>query len=128
MSRNIIITAATSTIMGHPTTPAEAAPAYNDLMFNNHEHPTNSNPPSGSNSGYATVPQNDDIELGHSQSAPFDPSVPHHHCETCDNLTTAREVRANERHCCLWVSIVIMTMSVAALLLGIVAVGAKYKH
>ncbi len=128
MYSSFVITATTSTIMGHPTTPSEAAPAYNELIFND-EHPVNADPPSGSASSYAALPQNEsDIELTHNHTAPINPSIPHHHCETCDNLITARETRANERHCCLWASIVFITMSVALMLLGIVAVDAKYKY
>lgn len=115
--------------MGHPTTPSEAAPAYDEHMFNEEEHPVHAHPPSGSASGYATVPQNEpDIELAHNHTAPSDSFAPHQHCETCDTLTTAREVRANERHCCLWVSIVFMTFAVATVLLGIVAIDAKFKN
>ena len=131
MYRNIIITAAAHTTMGHPTTPSDAAPAYDDVF--NHEHPVNAFPPSGSTSAYATVPQNEpDVELAdhsaHASSTPANSFTPHQHCETCDTLTSAREVRANERHCCLWTSIVFMTISVALMLLGIVAVDAKFKH
>lgn len=133
MYRNVIIAAATHTTMGHPATPSEAAPAYDELNFDD-EHPVNAHPPSGSISAYATVPQNEpDIEMAHNHTAPTpsnppNPFAPHTHCETCDALTSAREVRANERHCCMWVSVVFMTISVALLLLGIVAIDAKFKH
>lgn len=133
MLRNLVITAVANTTMGNPTTPSEAAPAYDDHGFND-EHPVNAFSPSGSASAYATIPQNEpDIELAHNHTAPtssIPPNsfTPHQHCETCDTLTSAREVRANERHCCVWVSVVFMTISVALLLLGIVAVDAKYKH
>lgn len=131
MHSNIIVAAAATaarSTMGQQTPPSEAAPAY-EHIFDTHEHPVNAHPPSGSATGYSTVPQNEpDIELAHSHSAPINSFAPHKHCETCDALTTAREVRANERYCCLWVSIVFMTMSVAALLLGAVAVGVKYRH
>ena len=119
--------------MGHPKTPSEAAPAYDEHSFD-HEHPVNAFPPTGSASAYATIPQNEpDIEMAHNHSTPVSanpPNIytPHQHCETCDTLTSAREVRANERHCCLWVSIVFMTISVSLLLLGIAAIDAKYKH
>src|SRR5687768_3547903 len=119
MFRNVLTAAAASTTMGQQTSPSDAAPAY-EHIFDTHEHPVNLHPPSGSASSYATVPQNEhDIELAHNHPAPTNSLIPHQHCETCDTLTTAREVRANERHCCLWVSIVCMTLSVAALLLGI---------
>lgn len=130
MSRNIVIAAAATTTMGHPTTPSEeAAPAYDEHMFSHDEHSVHTHPPSGSASGYATVPQHEpDIELAHNHPAPVNPFTTHQHCETCDALTSAREVRRNERHCCLWVSIVFMTFAVATMLLGIVAVDAKFKH
>ncbi|KAF1925782.1 uncharacterized protein M421DRAFT_231335 [Didymella exigua CBS 183.55] len=112
--------------MGHPAAPSVAAPAYDDLI---QEHPVNAYPPLGSTSAYRILPEDEpDIELAHAHSPPANSFTPHQHCETCDTLITAREVRANERHCCLWVSIVSMTISVSLLLLGIVAVGAKYKH
>lgn len=130
MSRNIVITAATATTMGHPSPTSEAAPAYDEHIFSHDEHPVSAHPPpAGSASGYASVPQNEpDIELAHNHTAPVDSFAPHQHCETCDALTTAREVRANERHCCLWVSIIFMTFAVATVLLGIVAIDAKFKH
>ncbi|OHE99906.1 hypothetical protein CORC01_04807 [Colletotrichum orchidophilum] len=113
------------------TAPSEAAPAYDEHGFHD-EHPVNAFPPSGSASAYATVPQSDerDIELAHNHDAPDSsaPFKPHQHCETCDKFTSAREVRANERHCCLWVSIVFMTISLSALVLGIVAIEARFKH
>ena len=112
--------------MGHLNSPSEAAPAY-DHVFS---HPTNTHPPpSSSTSGYTTIPQNEpDIELAHGRSTPVDFSKLHQHCETCDALTTAREVRANERSCCLWVAIVLLAAIVAVMLLGIVALVAEYKH
>ncbi|EXF75677.1 hypothetical protein CFIO01_04610 [Colletotrichum fioriniae PJ7] len=116
------------------TSPSEAAPAYDEHGFHD-EHPVNAFPPSGSASAYATIPQNDerDIELAHDHSAPdlsapFNPFKPHQHCETCDKFTSAREVRANERHCCLWVAIVFITISVSMAVMGIVAVEAKFRH
>jgi hypothetical protein len=121
------ITAAFKTVtMGHQTSPSEAAPAYDHIF----SHPTNTHPPpSGSTSGYTTIPQNEpDIELAQGHSTPVDFSKPHQHCETCDALTTAREVRSNERFCCLWVAIVLLTASVAGMLLGIVALVAEYRH
>lgn len=121
MYRNIVIAAASKAAMGH--SPNEPAPAYDDV------HPVNSQPASGSASAYRTIPgEKSDIKLAHNHPAPPDALTPHQYCETCDTLTTAREVRANERHCCLWVSIVFMTISVAMMLLGIVALDAKYKH
>lgn len=126
MYRNIVIAAAASTAMGHPATSSEAAPAYDDVL---QEHPVNAHPPSGSTSAYTTIPGDEpDIELAHNHSAPANSFTPHQHCETCDTLTTAREVRANERHCCLWVSIVFMTISVSLLVMGIVAVDVQYKY
>ncbi|KZM20174.1 uncharacterized protein EKO05_0001134 [Ascochyta rabiei] len=122
--------------MGHQSqllSSSEAAPAYDEHGFN-HEHPVNAVPSSGPASAYATVPQNEsDIELAHDHTVPISSNVqssftPHQHCETCDTLTSKRKLRANERHCCMWTSIVFMTISVALLLLGIVAVDAKYKH
>lgn len=94
----MFIAAFKAVTMGHQTSPSEAAPAY-DRIFT---HPTNTHPhPSGSTSGYTTIPQNEpDIELAQDRSTPVDSSKPHQHCETCDALTTAREVRANERFCC----------------------------
>ena len=124
MYRNIIFAAASNATMGHSSN--EPAPAY-DSVFQ--EHTVNAQPPSGSASAYRAVPGDEpDIELVHDHSAPTNSCTPHQHCETCDTLTTAREVRANERHCCLWVAIVFMTISVSMLLLGIVAIDAKYKH
>ncbi|OSS53696.1 hypothetical protein B5807_00161 [Epicoccum nigrum] len=112
--------------MGHQTSPLEAAPAYDHIF----SRPTNTHPPpSGSSSGYTTIPQNEpDIELAHGHSTSVDSLKPHQHCETCDALTTAREVRANERSCCLWVAIVLLAAIVAAMLLGMVALVAEYKH
>ncbi|KAF9701962.1 hypothetical protein EKO04_001030 [Ascochyta lentis] len=136
MYRNVVFTAATNTTMGHQdhtTSLSEAAPAYDEHGFN-HEHPVNALPPSSSTFAYATVPQNEpDMELAHNHTAPTSYNAPtsftpHQHCETCDAFTSKRESRANERHCCLWTSIVFMTISVALLLLGIVAIDAKYKH
>lgn len=122
MYRNIIVAAATNTTMGNPPAP----PAYNDGFQG---HPVNAEPPSGSASAYRTIPGDEpDVELAHSRSIPADSFKPHLHCEACDTLTTAREVRANERHGCLWASIVFITISVSVLLLGIVAIDAKYKH
>lgn len=113
--------------MGQQTTPSDAAPAYENI-FDEHEHHVNAHPP-GSASGYATVPQHEpDIELAQNHPAPSNSFTPHQHCETCDTLTTAREARANERHGCMWVSIVFMTLSVSLLLFGIVAVQARYKY
>lgn len=90
-----------NTTMSHPTTPSEAVPAYEHVF--NREHPVNANPPSGSASGYAAVPQDEpDSEPAHNHSAPSISFMRHQHCETCDTLTTAREIRANERHYCLW--------------------------
>lgn len=133
MYRNTIISVAANAIMGNPTTPPEAAPAYDEHGFN-HEHPVNAFPTTAPTSAYTAIPQNEpDVELANNHTAPTtsnlpNSSTPHQHCGTCDTLTSAREVRANERHCCMWVSIVFMTISVALLLLGIVAVDAKYKH
>ncbi|KAF3011010.1 hypothetical protein E8E13_010837 [Curvularia kusanoi] len=108
--------------MGQQTVPSEAAPAYDHIF----EHPTNTNAASGSARAYAAVPQSEpDIELA---QGPIDPSAPHQHCETCDALTTAREVRANERFNCVWVSIVVMTLCVAALLLVVAEMSFKYRH
>ncbi|EUC31793.1 hypothetical protein COCCADRAFT_100361 [Bipolaris zeicola 26-R-13] len=45
--------------MGIPTTPTEAAPAYDDVINN---HPVNRYMPSGSLSGYTTIPTSDDAE------------------------------------------------------------------
>lgn len=133
MYRSVVIAAAVNTNMGNPSTPHEAAPAYDEHGFND-EHPVNAFSPSGSASAYATVPQSEpDIELAHDHTAPassIPPNsfTPHQHCQTCDTLTSAREHRAAERYCCMWVSVVFMTISVSLLLLGIVAVDAKYKH
>jgi hypothetical protein len=125
MYRNIVVAAASNATMGHPTTQAPL-PAYDDVF---QEHPVNSQPQSGPASAYRTVPGDEpDIELAHSHPAPANTFTPHQHCETCDTLTTAREVRTNERHCCLWVAIVFITISVSMLCLGIVAIDAKYKH
>jgi hypothetical protein len=122
MYRNTVVAAAVNTTMGHNTTP----PAYDVVL---QEHPVNAHPPPGSTSAYRIVPGDEpDSELAHNHPAPANSLMPHQHCETCDTLTTAREVRANERHCCLWVAIVFMTISVSLLLLGIVAVDARYKH
>lgn len=126
MYRNILIATAASTTMGRPPTPSEAAPAYDDIL---QEHPLNAHAMSASSSTYRAVPgEEPDIELAHNHSTPVDSFTPHQHCENCDALTTAREIRANERHCCLWVSIVMMTISISLLLLAIVAIGAKFKY
>lgn len=124
MYRNIVVTAASTAAMGLSSN--EPAPAY-DSVFQKHH--VNAQPPSGSTSAYRTIPGDEpDIELAHNHITPANSFTPHQHCETCDTVTTAREVRANERHCCVWVSIVFMTISVSLLLLGIVAVDARYKH
>lgn len=113
--------------MGHLTAPSDAAPAYDEHTFSHEEH--THPPPITTASGYATVPQNEpDTELAHNHSTPVNSFTPHQHCDTCETLTTAREIRANERHCCMWVSVVFMTFAVATMLLGIVAVDAKFKH
>lgn len=127
MSRNIIISAAAKPFMSQPPTPFEAAPAYDEhLDRDNDEHPVNAHPPSGSATGYTTVSQTEpDIELARDHSVPFNPFAPHQHCETCDALTTAREERAKERHDCMWISIVFMTIFLASALLGIVIVSRR---
>lgn len=108
--------------MGQQTTPSEAAPAYDHIF----EHPTNTKAASGSDRAYAAVPQSEpDIELA---QGPIDASAPHQHCEICDALTTAREVRANERFNCVWASIVLMTLGVVALLLAVAGMSLKYRH
>ncbi|EMD97377.1 hypothetical protein COCC4DRAFT_140155 [Bipolaris maydis ATCC 48331] len=45
--------------MGVPTTPTEAVPSYDDVINN---HPVNRYTPSGSLSGYTTIPQCDDAD------------------------------------------------------------------
>jgi hypothetical protein len=130
MYRSVIYTAAANTTMGYPTTtPSEAAPAYD-------EHPVNAYPPPGSASAYATLPQNEpDIELAHNHATPVlstsnppNPFAPHTHCEACDTITSAREKRASEQHCCLWVAIVFIVITLSVVALGTVAIGAKYRH
>jgi hypothetical protein len=131
--RNTIITTTTNTTMGHPTSLTEAAPAYDEHSFN-HDHPVNASAPSGSTSAYATIPQNEpDIELALSGPAPGSSNppnsfIPHQHCEACDALITAREKRAEDQQSCLWVSLVFMTISVSAMLLGVAAIVSKYKY
>ncbi|KAF2715470.1 hypothetical protein K504DRAFT_366673 [Pleomassaria siparia CBS 279.74] len=128
--------------------PQDAAPAYDDVI---HNHPTNQfHQPSGSTSGYATVPQ-DDVELHaheHVHSSPTGPSQPetiaqtpagvlqprpHVHCEQCDIQTMARERRENERHCCAMVAKTFMLGFICMMVLGIVittsmAKANKYRH
>ncbi|EUC49652.1 hypothetical protein COCMIDRAFT_33076 [Bipolaris oryzae ATCC 44560] len=59
--------------MGIPTTPTEAAPAYDDVINN---HPTNRYMPSGSLSGYTTIPQSD--EADHPPFARETSDIEHH--------------------------------------------------
>ncbi|KAF2019860.1 hypothetical protein BU24DRAFT_459487 [Aaosphaeria arxii CBS 175.79] len=121
----------------------DAAPAYDDVV---HDHPVNQFPPSGSNSAYAAVPQ-DDVELhAHTANQPtaspgpaqepetlaqtiagvFRPK-PHVHCEQCDVQLQARERRENERHCCFMVAATFMTAFFCMMILGIV-VAKTMKH
>ncbi|RII19343.1 hypothetical protein CUC08_Gglean002012 [Alternaria sp. MG1] len=141
--------------MGIPTTPQEAAPAYEEV-FN--DHPVNRCAPSGSASAYATLPQTDDhdIELhaqshNHTSSSIAAPAIssspetlaqtitnflrpnpePHTHCEVCDNQVQieARRRREGEKYCCTMVAATFMTLFVCGMLLGvsIVAMAAKRK-
>ncbi|OAL51645.1 hypothetical protein IQ07DRAFT_598488 [Pyrenochaeta sp. DS3sAY3a] len=116
--------------MGYPTTPQDAAPAYDDVFA---DHPVNKQGPSRSTSAYAAVPQeDDDVELGahdhvHSNTptpAPvlnasepetfvqtianvFRPKQgPHVHCEQCDKMMTVRLRREAQQHCCTMTSAV----------------------
>ncbi|KAF2791602.1 hypothetical protein K505DRAFT_248587 [Melanomma pulvis-pyrius CBS 109.77] len=128
--------------MGLPTTPQEAAPAYDDVF---HDHPVNQFQPTGSASGYATVPQ-DDVELqshhDHTSSSP-DPAqpetliqtlagvfrpTPHVHCEQCDVQTMARERRENQKHCCAMVAATFMVGFVCLMLLGIIVTSTVAKR
>ncbi|KAF2251616.1 hypothetical protein BU26DRAFT_561431 [Trematosphaeria pertusa] len=132
--------------MGLPTTPQDAAPAYDDVV---HDHPVNQFPPSGSSSGYAVVPQDDDLEqnagshnhtsrgatpappqggsgFSHALTRIFEPK-PHTHCEQCDAQQAARERRENERHCCAMVAATFMMAFICTMILGIVVASAMAK-
>ncbi|CAI6341059.1 unnamed protein product [Periconia digitata] len=126
--------------MGKLTTSQEPAPAYEEVMGN---LSMNQFTPASSSSGYASVPQEEDIENdipahdhNHSSasSAPLSQQPetfaqtiagvfkkqPHVHCEACDILTERRERRANQRHCCAMVAAVFMTLIFCIMILGIV--------
>ncbi|KAH6864833.1 hypothetical protein BKA58DRAFT_390908 [Alternaria rosae] len=143
--------------MGIPTTPQEAAPAYEEVF---HDHPVNRYAPSGSASAYTTVPQTDDhdIELraephnhdhNHTSSS-GNPSLsttnpetlaqtitnflrpnaePHTHCEVCDNQvqTEARRRRESEKYCCTMVAATFMVCFICGMLLGIAIVTVSAK-
>ncbi|KAH7113293.1 hypothetical protein B0J11DRAFT_446088 [Dendryphion nanum] len=131
--------------MGLPTSPQDAAPAYNDVF---HNHPVNQFPPSGSSSSYRAVPQDDVELLAHecsgNQTSPspapgqqnetlaqtiagvFRPQ-PHTHCEQCDIQTTAREIRDNERHCCTMTAYTFIIAFFCLMIVGIVAFNAALK-
>ncbi|CAA9957146.1 hypothetical protein PTMSG1_00754 [Pyrenophora teres f. maculata] len=142
--------------MGIPTMSAahDAAPAYEDVV---NEHPVNQYLPSGSTSGYTTIPQNDndvDIELhahthqnninntpssstdSSSQQPNFAQTIAnvlqptHTHCEICDEhaITAARYRRENEKFCCTMVAATFMTLFICGMLLGIVIVDAAGKR
>ncbi|KAF2004041.1 hypothetical protein P154DRAFT_427531 [Amniculicola lignicola CBS 123094] len=126
--------------MGVPTTPAEAAPAYDDVFA---DHPVNGHPPSGSSRAYSAVPQ-DDVELQahtHGEATPgssigpaesiaqtiagvFRPK-PHVHCDQCDVQLEARERRANEKHCCSMVALTFIAIALCLMILGIVVAKTK---
>ncbi|KAG9190359.1 hypothetical protein G6011_08447 [Alternaria panax] len=140
--------------MGIPTTPQEAAPAYEEV-FN--DHPVNQYAPSGSASAYTTLPQTDDhdVEL-HAQphsharrstTVPLASSSPetlaqtitnflrpnpeaHTHCEVCDNQvqTEARRRREGEKYCCTMVAATFMTLFICGMLLGVVLVNMAAKR
>ncbi|CAG5185932.1 uncharacterized protein ALTATR162_LOCUS11442 [Alternaria atra] len=134
--------------MGIPTTPLEAAPAYEEV-FN--DHPVNRHAPSGSASAYTTIPQTDDhdIELharqhNHTHASTTTPVTssspetlaqtitnflrpnpePHMHCEVCDNQvqTEARRRRESEKYCCTMVAATFVTLFICGMLLGVVIV------
>ncbi|KAH7410117.1 hypothetical protein DE146DRAFT_751829 [Phaeosphaeria sp. MPI-PUGE-AT-0046c] len=135
--------------MGYPTTPQEAAPAYDDVFA---DHPVNQSTSSRSGSGYATVAQDDDIELNaHSHDDTYTPPSPapppqnasesivstiagvfkpkpHVHCEQCDVQLAARERRETEKHCCTMVAVTFMVALVCAFIFGITAVSVMYRH
>jgi hypothetical protein len=96
---------------------------------------------------YATVPQDDDVELHahvHNHTPPSTTassaqqgpetfvqtianvlrpkSQPHVHCEACDVQTAARQRRENEKYCCTMVAATFMTLFVCGMLLGVVIV------
>ncbi|CAO2653854.1 Nn.00g105870.m01.CDS01 [Neocucurbitaria sp. VM-36] len=137
--------------MGNPTTPQEAAPAYDDVFA---DRPVNGYKPSGSMSAYAAVPQDDDVELhahdhthNDSSSAPAESSSapetfaqtiagvfrpkPHVHCEQCDVQLAARQRRENEKHCCNMVAATFMTAFVC-IFFGVVLTSSvwakKHRH
>lgn len=125
--------------MGLPS-PQEAAPAYEDVMHN--DHPMSIFTPSASSSaGYTSVPQEDfeNVHDEHTHRAPSPAPVPpqqpetfaqtlagvfkkpaHAHCEACDKQVEARERRANQRHCCSMVAAVFIALFFCIMILGIV--------
>ncbi|KAH7091487.1 hypothetical protein FB567DRAFT_275494 [Paraphoma chrysanthemicola] len=137
--------------MGLPTTPQDAAPAYDDVFG---DHPVNRYTPSGSASAYAAVPQDEDVELhahahDHSHTTPspapgssiapqpeslvqtiagvFKPK-PHVHCEQCDVQMAARQRRENEKHCCNMVAATFMVGFVCAFIFGVILTSIIYRH
>ncbi|OAL01106.1 hypothetical protein IQ06DRAFT_137123 [Phaeosphaeriaceae sp. SRC1lsM3a] len=135
--------------MGYPTTPQEAAPAYDDVFA---DHPVNKGTSSRSASGYAAVAQDDDIELNahshdHTYTPPSPPPPPqnapesivstiagvfkpkpHVHCEQCDVQFAARQRRENEKHCCTMVAATFMAAFVCAFIFGIIGLSIVYRH
>ncbi|KAH7366633.1 hypothetical protein BKA66DRAFT_470647 [Pyrenochaeta sp. MPI-SDFR-AT-0127] len=137
-------------IMGNPTTPQEAAPAYDDIFDN---HPVNRSTPSGSNSGYASVPQDDDVELHahdhiHQPMSPnpaLNPTSapetfvqtiagvlrpkpqPHVHCEQCDVQLAAKQRLENEKHCCNMVAATFMT-ALVCIFVGLIVINSVWSR
>lgn len=116
--------------MGLPTSPQDAPPAYGHV-------------PSSSRSGYNTVPQEDDLELGSSEHAGHVNNIddvtpaateslaqtiagvfrpkPHVHCEQCDAQLEIKMRRDQEKHCCTMVSTVFIVAFICMMLTGIIA-------
>ncbi|KAJ5546827.1 hypothetical protein N7494_004412 [Penicillium frequentans] len=102
--------------MGGPSTPQEAAPAYEELYEQR---------PSNSRTGYSHVPvadEVDDIEHQghehhlHSNDAPAlqlasqNEELVHLHCEECDRRQERRERRKASQNCCMMVSVTFMVI------------------
>ncbi|KGO73804.1 hypothetical protein PITC_035200 [Penicillium italicum] len=112
------------------STPAEPAPAYEDLF---HERG------SSSRNGYAMVGQIDettdtqrDVEQGHhlhAVPAPIavteaDEPQQHTHCAECDRQQERRERRISSQKACSMVAYTFILISLFMMILGVVGVGA----
>ncbi|USP74890.1 hypothetical protein yc1106_02164 [Curvularia clavata] len=138
--------------MGIPSmSPTDAAPPYDDVINN---HPVNRYPPTGSTSGYTTIPSEDveqalDVDDHAHAHTPLVPSqqpetftqtvarlllpkadTPHTHCATCDEQvqTAARQKREDDRYYCTMVTVTFLTLFVCGMLLGVVIVAANAKR